>query len=106
MTTPEEIAQRAKALRSAALPSAQEDRISTSHGGMAMRIAIELIASLTAGAMIGWFVDDWLGTSPVFLLICLMLGTVAGFVTMKRVNDAFAAELEKSEQIHNETLDK
>jgi ATP synthase protein I len=94
--TPDEITARATELRKhTEEPDAVEKPIT--HNGMAIRIAVELVAAICAGSAIGWFMDDWLGTSPVFLLICLLLGTVAGFVTIKRINDAFAESLEKSD---------
>ena len=38
-----------------------------------------LIGGLAGGALIGWVLDSWLGTSPWLLLILLFLGTAAGF---------------------------
>ena len=104
MTTPEDIALRAQALREKAHPPEMERE--PSPAGMVMRVAIELIAAVSTGGMIGWFLDSQFGTSPIFFFLCLMLGIVAGYVTIKRVNDAFADALEKSAQTSHETLDK
>ncbi len=104
MSTPEEIAAEAKTIREK--HRQPEEAGPPSQGGMVLRIAIELIAAVTTGGVIGWFIDKALGSSPVFLLICLLLGIAAGYVTIRRVNDAFTAQLEKSEADANEMLDK
>jgi ATP synthase protein I len=38
-----------------------------------------LIGGLGGGALIGWVLDRWLGTTPWLLLLLLLLGTAAGF---------------------------
>ena len=38
-----------------------------------------LIAGLGGGALIGWVLDRWFGTLPLFLLLLMFLGTAAGF---------------------------
>lgn len=43
------------------------------------RVLATLIGSLVGGALIGWLLDHWLGTSPWLLLTCLALGIGAGF---------------------------
>lgn len=47
--------------------------------GTGFRVASELAAAILVGGFLGWLIDYWAGTSPWFLLIFLMLGTVAGF---------------------------
>ena len=104
MKTPEEIAAKAATIRKH--HHQPEEANPPSQGGMVLRVAIELVAAVSTGGVIGWFLDKTFGTSPVFLLLCLLLGIAAGYVTIKRVNDAFAASLEKSEQDAHEMLDK
>lgn len=41
------------------------------------RISIELLSGVVVGTLLGYYLDLWLGTSPVFFLICFFLG-VAG----------------------------
>ena len=43
-----------------------------------MRLSTEFIAGIIAGALLGWFVDRMLGTSPWGLIVLLMLGFVGG----------------------------
>ena len=51
---------------------------------IAMRISIELIVSSIIGAVLGWYIDKWLDTKPIFLLILLTLGIVSGVKTAIR----------------------
>jgi F0F1-type ATP synthase assembly protein I len=105
MTTPEEMARRARDLRQRIAEPEPTSKASPFQG-MAVRICAELVAAVSVGGAIGWFIDEALHTSPIFLLICTMFGIVAGFVTVKRVNDAFVKEMEKSERHVQEMLDK
>jgi len=53
--------------------------------GMAMRIGVELVASLLVGVGIGWGLDYLLGTSPWLLLLFFLLGSAAGMMNIYRV---------------------
>lgn len=57
----------------------------------AFRIASELIAAPVVGAFIGWQIDRLLGTTPLLLLILLVLGMVAGIINVMRT----AKEMQK-----------
>ena len=46
---------------------------------MGNRVLSYLLGGLGGGAVIGWVLDSWLGTSPWLLLLLLFLGTAAGF---------------------------
>ena len=35
---------------------------------IAMRISVELIVSSIIGAVLGWYIDKWLDTKPIFFL--------------------------------------
>lgn len=48
------------------------------------RLVIEFASGIGVGVFIGIMLDRWLDTSPLFLLICLALGTAAGFFNMQR----------------------
>lgn len=52
--------------------------------GLAFRLAVELVAGLVVGGAIGWFLDRWLGTLPIFLLLFFGLGTAAGILNVFR----------------------
>ena len=49
------------------------------------RIGTELLAGLIIGAGIGWTVDQWFVTTPLFLIIFFILGGVAGIYNLWRV---------------------
>ena len=51
----------------------------------AMRIGVELVAALIVGVGIGYFLDQWLGTKPWFLLLFFVIGSAAGFMNVFRV---------------------
>ena len=46
--------------------------------GSAWRISVELLTGPLVGGLVGWWVDKWLGTKPVFLVVLLLLGAAAG----------------------------
>jgi ATP synthase protein I len=45
-----------------------------------------LIGGLGGGAVIGWVLDRWLHTLPLFLLLLMFLGTAAGFRNIIRMS--------------------
>lgn len=51
---------------------------------IAVQFIVELVAGVGVGAGIGYFLDHWLETSPIFLIIFLLLGTVAGARNMMK----------------------
>jgi len=50
-----------------------------------MRISVELVATLAVGAGIGYMLDAWLGTAPLFMVVFLFLGGAAGVSNVYRV---------------------
>ncbi len=52
--------------------------------GFAFRAGVELMAALVVGGGIGWLLDHWLGTLPLFLLIFFFLGAGAGLLNVIR----------------------
>ncbi|HEY2891307.1 MAG TPA: AtpZ/AtpI family protein [Dongiaceae bacterium] len=52
--------------------------------GFAFRIGVELLAALLVGGGIGWLLDHWFGTLPLFLLIFFFLGAGAGMLNVFR----------------------
>ncbi len=52
--------------------------------GYAFRLATELVVGVCFGGFVGWWIDKWLATSPIFLLVFVMLGLVAGLVNVIR----------------------
>jgi ATP synthase protein I len=52
--------------------------------GKAFQLSVELVAGVFVGGVIGLALDGWLGTSPLFLLVFLLLGIAAGFLNVIR----------------------
>lgn len=49
------------------------------------RIATELVAGVAVGGFIGWTLDNWLGTTPAFMITLLFLGAGAGMMNIWRM---------------------
>lgn len=43
-------------------------------------IGLHMVSATLVGAVIGYFLDDWLGTGPYLFLTLLILGIAAGFM--------------------------
>jgi len=57
--------------------------------GIAFRFATELGVALFVGAGLGWLLDHWLHTTPIFIVVMFILGAAAGIRNVMRA----AAEL-------------
>ena len=53
--------------------------------GFALRIGIELVATLAVGVGIGLLLDRWLGTTPWLMVVFFFLGSAAGFLNVYRL---------------------
>ncbi len=53
--------------------------------GLALRIASELVASLIVGLGLGYGLDVWMGTTPVFFIVFFFLSIAAGGMSVYRV---------------------
>lgn len=50
------------------------------------RVLTELIAGPAGGALIGWLLDRWLGTTPWLLLVMMALGIIVAFRNIMRIS--------------------
>ena len=76
--------QRAKsdeAIRNGSADTGQDDY------NLGNRVLAELIGGMAGGALIGWVLDRFLGTSPWFLLALLFLGIIAAFRNIIRISN-------------------
>jgi ATP synthase protein I len=58
-------------------------------GGNAMavglRVGVEMVAALAVAVAIGWWIDSYLHTKPVFLAVFVLLGGAAGIANVWRL---------------------
>ncbi len=59
--------------------------------GLGLRVAIDIVAAVAVGVVIGIALDRWLGTAPWFLLVFFMLGCGAAFMSVYRTAMALEA---------------
>ena len=57
----------------------------TSSLGVGLRVGVELVSALAVAVAIGWALDHWLHTLPLFLVLFVLLGGVAGVLNVWRV---------------------
>jgi len=47
-------------------------------------IGLEMGLAVAVGVGIGYYIDKWLGTRPLFLIVFLVFGVIAGFRSLYR----------------------
>jgi ATP synthase protein I len=52
--------------------------------GVALRVSTELFAGVVVGGGLGWFLDRALGSSPIGLVIFILIGFAAGTMNLIR----------------------
>jgi ATP synthase protein I len=52
--------------------------------GIASRFATELVVAVVVGAGLGWLLDRFLHTRPIFLIVMVLLGAAAGIRNVMR----------------------
>jgi ATP synthase protein I len=55
--------------------------------GQGMRAAADLIGGIVVGGVIGWYLDQWLGTRPWLLIVFFLVGFAAGLLNVIRQAD-------------------
>jgi ATP synthase protein I len=61
--------------------------------GFAFRLATELVAAVFVGGFIGYFLDKWLGTAPILLIVFLLFGVAAALFNSVRAAQRMQKEL-------------
>ena len=52
--------------------------------GSGLQAGVEVVAGVAGGLVLGWALDRWLGTAPLFLIVLFMLGAAAGMLNAYR----------------------
>lgn len=58
---------------------------------------IEFVSPIVVGGLIGWWLDEWLGTRPWSMIALTCLGLAAGVLTIYRVAALAGRDNEKGE---------
>ncbi len=53
--------------------------------GIGTRVGVEMVSALVVALAIGWALDRWLGTRPLFLAVFVLLGGAAGVLNVWRM---------------------
>lgn len=88
----------------AAVSQQQVDKLKEAENtNMGIRAGAELVVTIGAGVLIGYGLDRWLGTKPIFLIVFLLAGVFAGFFNIYRITQNIGssvgyASLQKTEK--------
>lgn len=52
--------------------------------GTGLQAGVEVVAGVGVGVLLGWAIDRWLGTMPLFLIGFFLLGAAAGVLNAYR----------------------
>lgn len=88
--------------------AARKSQSSSSGYAQAMKLSSEFIAGVLVGAGIGWVTDQWLGTSPLGLIVFLLLGFAAGVLNVLRsagVVEDQDAKIQREKDVRNDRSD-
>ena len=69
----------------------EKENPQTSNIGQAFKLSTELVAAVLVGTIIGFILDNWFDTKPVFILIFFFVGFAAGILNVVRT----AKEMQK-----------
>ena len=50
--------------------------------GKALKISTELVASVVVGSTLGFILDNWFGTKPLFIICFFFIGVIAGILNV------------------------
>ncbi|MCC6598253.1 MAG: AtpZ/AtpI family protein [Alphaproteobacteria bacterium] len=62
-----------------------------------MQAGMEFVASIGFSAFIGYWLDQWLGTMPLFFILLFMIGVGAGFLSIFRASKNLGSAVGYSE---------
>jgi ATP synthase protein I len=60
--------------------------------GLGMRVGVEMVSALVVAVAIGWGLDRWLRTTPIFIAVFVILGGAAGVLNVWRLFEPRAGD--------------
>ena len=60
---------------------------------IAWRVMADIISAPAMGLLIGFALDRWLGTKPLFILVCFFIGLGAGFLNAYRTGMGYGSAI-------------
>lgn len=70
-------------------------------GGTAGTMGLHIVSAIVVGLVIGYYLDEWLGTKPYLIMIFFVLGVISGF---KMVFDDFRKLQRRQEEQQRSSL--
>lgn len=64
------------------------DKSSLGSVGALSAVGIAFVLAVTIGFLVGYGLDRWLGTTPLFIIIFFFIGVAAGIVNVVRTANA------------------
>ena len=78
-----EIKEKVKKLKDE-LKSKELKKEGSSSMGIALKMGTEFVAAVFVASFIGFHIDKWLQTTPIFIIIFFIIGSVAGIFNVVR----------------------
>ena len=78
-----EIKEKVKKLKDE-LKSKELKKEGSSSMGIALKMGTEFVAAVFVASFIGFHIDKWLQTTPIFIIIFFIIGSVAGILNVVR----------------------
>lgn len=66
--------------------------------GQGLKIAVELVVGVGFGAVVGWWLDDLMGTRPWLMMVMIVLGFAAGMRNIIRTARQLQANAEAAQR--------
>lgn len=83
---PDDFARRLNAAQDRRAPKVRLGRdVGPSPWNVGARVGVELLSALLVGLAIGWGLDHWLHTTPLFLVVFVLLGGAGGVANVWRL---------------------
>ncbi len=80
---PKEIREKIKKIKSEIEEEKLNDK-NVSPFGYAMKMGTEFVAAVFVASFVGFYIDKWLETTPIFIIFFFIIGSVAGIFNVVR----------------------